>query len=44
MPKQTVYEVESKVCENYTEVYNATYTKIAKGYDLFVKVLPIWRS
>jgi ubiquinone/menaquinone biosynthesis C-methylase UbiE len=44
MPKQTVHEVESKVNENYTEEYNATYTKIAKGYDLFVKVLPIWRN
>ncbi len=44
MIKQTVDEVESLIDENFTERNNAVYTKIAKGYDIFVKVLPIWRN
>ncbi len=44
MSKQTVHEVESLVDDNFTEKNNATYTKIAKGYDLFVKVLPLWKN
>ncbi|MCP4757454.1 MAG: methyltransferase domain-containing protein [Proteobacteria bacterium] len=44
MAKQTVSALAPSVDAKFTEKMDATYTKIAKGYDVFVKVLPIWRN
>lgn len=44
MTKTSVEAIESQIDNNYTEKYNTTYTRIAKAYDLFVKVLPVWKN
>jgi len=44
MPKQKHYASESSLTDDFTERNNILYSKIAKGYDILIKVLPIWKN
>ncbi len=44
MNKQKTYSKESALSDEFTERNNILYSKIAKGYDILIKVLPIWNN
>jgi ubiquinone/menaquinone biosynthesis C-methylase UbiE len=44
MSKQKVYSSDSTLSDDFTERNNVLYSKIAKGYDILIKVLPIWNN
>ncbi|MBT3310819.1 MAG: methyltransferase domain-containing protein [Desulfobacterales bacterium] len=44
MKKQKNYSNESALSDEFTEKNNILYSKIAKGYDILIKVLPIWNN
>jgi ubiquinone/menaquinone biosynthesis C-methylase UbiE len=44
MKKQKIYSNESALSEDFTKRNNILYSKIAKGYDILIKVLPIWNN
>ncbi len=44
MAKDKHYSDESKLDSDYTEKNNLLYSKIAKGYDFIIKVLPFWKN
>ena len=44
MSKQKIYSNDSTLSDDFTERNNILYSKIAKGYDIFIKVLPIWNN
>ena len=44
MKKQKIYSNESALSDDFTERNNILYSKIAKGYDILIKVLPIWNN
>ncbi len=44
MSKQKIYSNDSTLSDDFTERNNILYSKIAKGYDILIKVLPIWNN
>ncbi len=38
------YSNESKLSSEFTEKNNLIYSRIAKGYDFIIKVLPFWKN
>jgi ubiquinone/menaquinone biosynthesis C-methylase UbiE len=44
MARDKHYTKESKLNVDFTEKNNLLYSKIAKGYDIVIKVLPFWKT
>lgn len=44
MAKDKYYSNESELNSDFTDNNNLLYSKIAKGYDIIIKVLPFWKN
>lgn len=44
MPRQKHYVNESSLANDFTEKNNILYSMLARLYDIFIKVLPLWKN
>ena len=43
-PEKIKYTDVSKIPPNYTDKMNKEYNWMAKGYDIFMTVFPLWKK
>ena len=43
-PEKIKYTDSSKIPSNYTDIMNLEYNWMAKGYDAFMTLFPVWKK